>query len=113
MPPRIPLVITPEIKRQIADFKQRLMDIKDHPEESSDYDVRTIDIILNELIDYDRNFIIAYYTIANCNKCELARIMGTSPPVIADRLKNIVKIIHKLNDVPKTPNNQPRSYPDC
>lgn len=106
----IPLIITPEVKEQIKNFKSRLMDMRDHPEETSDFDVRTIDIILNELSDYDRNFIIAYYELAESSATKLGRLFNISQPLVVYKIKAILKKIKNLNDTPKTDNNKPRTY---
>lgn len=109
----VPIVITPEIKEQIKIFKDNLIEIRDTPCLSSTFDARTVDIILNELDDYDRNVLIAYYSIADCSYVKLSSLFGISPPVLHRKIKLILNKIKELNDTPKSPNNQPRGYPNC
>ena len=104
----VPLVITPQVREHIRLFKESLQCIKDDPTISSEFDARTIDIILNELDDYDRNLLIAYYSIAESSVAKLSRLIGISQPVIHRKLKVIHKKIIDLNDTPKTVNNKPR-----
>lgn len=107
----VPIVITPEIREQIKFFKERLIEIGDNPTESSEFDARTIDIILNELDDYDRNILIAYYAIADGSSTKLSTVFNISPPIIIRKIKLIHNKIQELNDVPKTANNKPRCNP--
>ena len=105
------ITITPETKQQIQTFKDRLIDIASRPDETSEFDVRTVDIIFNELDDYDRNLLIAYYAIADCNTNSLGRILCCGPQVVFRRIKMIQNKIRTLNDTPKHPRNQPRINP--
>lgn len=107
----VPLVITPEIKDQIRIFKERLIDCGNRPDETSEFDANTIDIVINRLDDYDTNLLIAYYTIGDCSASKLAKIFNTSQPVIRRKITLIHDKIKELNDVPKTANNQPRYNP--
>lgn len=107
----VPLVITPEIKEQIRIFKERLIDCANRPDETSEFDANTVDIVVNQLDDYDTNLLIAYYTIGDCSATKLARIFGTSQPVIRRKIMLIHDKIKELNNVPKTANNQPRYNP--
>lgn len=108
----VPIVITPEIREQIKFFKERLLLIYDDPTMSSEFDVRTIDIIFNELDDYDRNLLFAYYAIADCKYSNLAKLFNVSQPVILRKITTILNKIKELNDTIRTPNNEPRCYPD-
>lgn len=109
----VPIVITPEIKEQIRIFKDNLLEIRVNPEYSSEFDAKTIDIVLNDLDDYDRNVLIAFYSIADCSYVKLSSLFGISPPVLHRKIKLILNKIKELNDTPKSPNNQPRGYPNC
>lgn len=102
----VSLVITPDMKRQINDFKESLIEIRNYPNVSK-CDAKTIDIVLNELDDYDRNFIIAYYTIGNCKVSTTAKIFNTTMPNISRRRDSILNKIRKLNDCIKSIDNQP------
>lgn len=109
----VPIVITPELKEQIRSFKELLIDIRDNPEETSEFDAKTIDIVLNDLDDYDRNLILAYFRIANGSYAELSRLLGIPTPLLNRKIKSILNKIQELNDIPKTANNQPRCNTDC
>lgn len=106
-----PITITPAIRQQIKEFRERLIMTGSMPEETSAFDARTIDIIINELDDYDRNMILAYYSVADGSPMLLARLLKVSPPVVIRRMRKIVNKIKELNDIPKSPNNKPRVNP--
>ena len=105
------ITITPEIKEEIRYFKERLIDMGNRPDETSAFDARTIDIIINELDDYDRNMVIAYYSVADGSPMLLARLLKVSPPVVIRRIRAITNKIKELNDIPRTTYNQPRVNP--
>ena len=108
----VPIVITPEIREQIRLFKERLTDmLEDNIVDN--YDAKTIDIVLNQLDDYDRNILIAYYELANCSITNLSRIFNISKEVLKRRIKIIQNKIIELNDVPKPTNNKSHCNPDC
>lgn len=106
-----PITITPEIREQIREFRDRLIDTGSRPDETSAFDARTIDIIINELDDYDRNMILAYFSVADGSPMLLARLLKVSPPVVIRRMRQITNKIKQLNDTPKTTYNQPRLNP--
>lgn len=108
----VPITITPEIRKHIELYKKRLQEMADQPDETSEFDRITIDIIINKLCDYDRNIICAYYTIAECSPTKLARLLGSSQSVISHKVKKIHKLITELNDTPKTHYNNPRECVD-
>lgn len=107
----VPLNITPEMKEEIKTFKERLIDMRNRPDETSDFDVRTVDIIMNELDDCDRNLLIAFYSIADCSTGNLAKIMHCNYNTILIRIRKLIKKIQTLNDTPRTDNNKPRVNP--
>ena len=109
----LPIVITPEMRAKIKFFKERLTYLLENPTESSEFDAKTIDIVLNQLDDYDRNMLFAYYELADCSVTSLSRIFNISIPVIKRKIKMIHNKIKELNDVPKSTNNKPRCNPDC
>ena len=109
----VPIIITPEIRDKIRLFKERLTYILEDPTISSEFDAKTIDIILNQLDDYDRNFLIAFYELADCSVTKLSRIFNISIPVVKRKIKLIHNKIKELNDIPKSANNKPRCNPDC
>lgn len=106
------LVITPEVRREIREFRDRLIDIRERPDETSHFDVRTIDIIINELDDYDRNMLLAYYSIGEGRPSVLAKYLNITPQAVDQRMKKIHTKIRKKNDVPKTNYNSVRCCPD-
>lgn len=106
------LVITPEVRREIREFRDRLIDIRERPDETSHFDVRTIDIIINELDDYDRNMLLAYYSIGEGRPSVLAKYLNITPQAVILRIDKILNKIKKLNDVPKTTYNSVRCCPD-
>lgn len=105
----VPLTITNEIKEHIKIFKDNLQIMYNDRTQTSNFDMNTIHIILNVLDDYDRNLLIAYYSIAECNISKLEEVLGVSKQALSRRLKLIEEKIKELNDVPKTIYNQPRS----
>ena len=108
----IAIKITPEIRQHVETFKRRLIQMAEHEDETSDFDVATIDIILNKLDDYDRNFICAFYSIADGSPTKLGKIFGTGQSTITQRIKRLHKLIQELNDTPRTTYNYPREYND-
>lgn len=108
----LPITITPEMKQQIKQFKESLIDIRNTPECSSDFDVATIDIILNQLDDYDRNLLLAFYSFGDASYLTLSRKLGISRTIATRKIKIIHNKIKELNNVTKTPNNKPRCHPD-
>jgi hypothetical protein len=104
------ITITPEVRKAINSFKKRLKEMAKYGDETSAFDVRTIDIILNELDDYDRNILCAYYSIAECRPFKLASYLGINSSIVCHRIKRIHTQIKKLNNVHKSNFNLPR---DC
>lgn len=109
----LPIVITPEVRNEVSSFKKRLEQMAEYEDETSYFDVKTIEIILNELDDYDRNILLAFYSCANCSSTILGKLLGISSSVAGTRVKSIQKKIKKLNNVPKTIHNPTRCNPDC
>lgn len=104
----VQLSITPELKSQIMHFRARLEEMTSYPDETSEFDVETVRIILYELDDADRNIILAYYGVANNSPATLARLLGTTSETIRSRVRLITTQIKKLNNANKTPYNLPR-----
>jgi DNA-directed RNA polymerase sigma subunit (sigma70/sigma32) len=104
----VQLSITPELKSQIMHFRARLEEMVSYPDETSEFDVETVRIILNELDDADRNIILAYYGVVNNSPTTLARLLGTTSQTIISRVRRITTQIKKLNNANKTPYNLPR-----
>ena len=104
----VQLSITPELKSQITHFRARLEEMASYPDETSEFDVETVRIILYELDDADRNIILAYYGVVNNSPTTLARLLGTTSQTIISRVRRITTQIKKLNNANKTPYNLPR-----
>lgn len=104
----VQLSITPELKSQIMHFRARLEEMTSYPDETSEFDVETVRIILYELDDADRNIILAYYGVVNSSPTTLARLLGTTSQTIISRVRRITTQIKKLNNANKTPYNLPR-----
>lgn len=104
----VQLSITPELKSQITHFRARLEEMASYPDETSEFDVETVRIILYELDDADRNIILAYYGVVDNSPTTLARLLGTTHHIIRSRVRRITTQIKKLNNANKTPYNLPR-----
>lgn len=104
----VQLSITPELKSQITHFRARLEEMASYPDETSEFDVETVRIILHELDDADRNIILAYYGVANNSPTTLARLLGMNPVTMLSRVRRITTQIKKLNNANKTLYNLPR-----
>lgn len=89
-------------------FRARLEEMTSYPDETSEFDVETVRIILYELDDADRNIILAYYGVVNSSPTTLARLLGTTSQTIISRVRRITTKIKKLNNANKTPYNLPR-----
>lgn len=100
--------ITPEIRAEIESFKNRLIQMANEPDETSQFDVATINLILKDLSAYDRNILIAYYAVANCSSTTLGKMLGVSNATIACRIKSIINKLKKNNVTIRTLHNSPR-----
>lgn len=89
----IPYVINDEVRKRIRSFSEMLAEMKNDYGSMSEQ-ARTIDIILNELDAFDRNFIIAYYEYGESPSI-LGKLFGVSPAVILSRVKKIIKTIQE------------------
>lgn len=101
--------ITPEIRAEIESFKKRLIQMANEPDETSQFDVATINMIIKDLSAYDRNILIAYYAVANCSSTALGKMLGVSNATIACRIKSIINKLKKNNVTIRTLHNSPRS----
>lgn len=108
----IPIVINDDVRKAIKSFAKRLEEMAAQPDETSEFDVETIRIILNDLCDYDRNILLAYYGVANCSPTALGKLLGTSCAVINSKVKKILKKITTLNNADKSRYNLPRECID-
>lgn len=102
------ITITPEVRQAVALFEKRLIEMAAQPDETSEFDAKSIYLILNELDEYEKNILLAYYSIAQCSPTALGRLLGVNNSVICHRINKILNNLKKLNDAPKSTFNCPR-----
>lgn len=107
-----PITIDSKVRQKIESFRHRLIQMSQQPDESSEFDVTTIDIIVNRLDDYDRNLLLAYYAVADCSPTKLGNLIGVDKTIVSHRIASLIKKIKKMNDTPKTPLNRTRECYD-
>lgn len=89
------IIIDEEVRYQVRTFKHRLREMAESPDnEVREIDKKSIDVILNDLDEYDQNILIAYYAVANCSPTALGKLFGVKGPIIANRIKRIIKDVH-------------------
>lgn len=103
-----PITIDSQVRSKIESFKNRLLQMAEQPDETSAFDARSIDIIINKLDDYDRNLLIAYYAVADCSPTRLGDLIGIDKTMVSQKIKKIINNIKKENDIPKSNLNMPR-----
>ena len=108
----VPITITDDVRKQIESFRYRLEQMANQPDETSEFDVETIRIILNELCDYDRNILLAYFGVANCSPSALGQLLGVSGSVITYKIKKLKEKIISNNHATKSRYNMPRECID-
>ena len=108
----LPIKIDKAIREKIEIFKQRLLQMASQPDETSEFDAETINIICYALDDYDRNILLAYYSVAECSPTRLGNMLGIRGSVAASRVKSIIKKIKNMNNVTKTIDNHTRVHYD-
>lgn len=86
--------IDESIRNQIVNFKNHLNEMMED-QDLSQAETRAIEVIINELDDYDRNFIIAYFHIADQSPAALAHLFCCEPYVVKKRIDRIIKLIRK------------------
>lgn len=108
-----PLTITDAMKEDIYMFKQNMLYMYDRPELTSEFDCRTIEIVLQELDDYDKNFIIGFYIFSDGNIKQYAKLLSCTERTVSVRVNKILDKIKELNNAVRTDNNKPRiNFPD-
>lgn len=89
------IIINDEVRRLVKSFKHRLREMADSPDnEVREIDKLSIDVILNDLDEFDQNILIAFYAVANCSPSALGKLLGVKPTVITSRIKKIQKYVH-------------------
>ena len=102
------ITVNNEVRDSISAFKERLLQMAAQPDETSAFDANTVRLIFEELDEYDRNILIAFYSIANCNYAELGRLLGASGSTLRLRIQRITNKLIQLNDTEKSIFNCPR-----
>jgi hypothetical protein len=103
-----PITIDSTVRGRIESFRQRLIQMSEQPDETSAFDVKSVDIIINGLDDYDRNLLLAYYAVAECSPTKLGNLIGIDKTIVSHKINRIIKYLKNHNDVPKSHLNIPR-----
>lgn len=77
----------------IRSFKERYRELLNTDDEVRDIDKISIQVILNELDEFDQNILIAYFAIADSSPTKLAKVFGVAPSVITSRINKIIKYV--------------------
>lgn len=93
----VAIKIDDDIRAQIKAFKDRLIEMSEY-DELRDIDIKTIQFIINELDEYDRNILIAFYAVADQSPSKLGRMLGVSPNNIIYQLKKIQTYVRNRID---------------
>lgn len=83
-----PLRIDTNLQLRIKSFKDRLKEMCDYDEVSPTHQ-HIIKYILNDLDEYDRNLLIAFYDYAECSPTKLAKLFAVDASNINSRIKKI------------------------
>lgn len=84
------IIINEAVQREVHNFKIRLKEMAESPDdECRPIDKFSIQVILNELDEFDQNIIIAYYSLADCSFTTLGRTLGVEGGVIRSRINKI------------------------
>jgi hypothetical protein len=103
-----PMTITSEVRAAIESFKNRLIEMAEQPDETSAFDANSVHLIMNYLDDYERNLLLAYYSIAECSPTKLSKYIGVPATCICHRINRLKKKLADKNDIPKSNFNRPR-----
>lgn len=104
----MPMTITSDVRAAIESFKNRLIEMAEQPDETSAFDAYSIYLIMNYLDDYERNLLLAFYSIADCSPTKLSKYIGVPATCICHRIKRLKKKLADKNDIPKSTLNRPR-----
>lgn len=107
-----PITINTEVRNKINSYKNRLIEMASHPDETSEFDAETIRLIMETLDDYERNILIAYYAVADASPTKLGRIIGVDAYIVKSRINSIKKKLIRRNNANKTRYNMPRECID-
>lgn len=84
------IIIDHQTQSIIRSFKERYRELLDTDDEVRDIDKISIQVILNELDEFDQNILIAYFAIADSSPTKLAKVFGVAPSVITNRINKII-----------------------
>lgn len=87
------IVIDYQTQSIIRSFKERYRELLNTDDEVRDIDKISIQVILNELDEFDQNILISFYSIADSSPTKLAKIFGVAPSVITSRVSKIIKYV--------------------
>lgn len=84
------IIINEAVQREVHNFKIRLKEMAESPDdECRPIDKFSIQVILNELDEFDQNIIIAFYSVADCNCTILSKTLGVYSWIIRTRINKI------------------------
>ena len=87
------ITIDYQTQSTIKSFKERYRELLQSEDEIRDIDKLSIQVILNDLDEFDQNILIAYYAIAGGSAATLARVFGVNSSVITNRINKIIKYV--------------------
>lgn len=87
------IIIDYQTQSIIRSFKDRYRELLNTEDEVRDIDKTSIQVILNELDEFDQNILIAYFAIADSSPSKLAKVFGVAPSVITSRINKIIKYV--------------------
>lgn len=87
------IVIDYRTQSIIKSFKERYRELLNTDDEVRDIDKVSIQVILNELDEFDQNILIAYFAIAEASATKLAKVFSVNPSVITSRINKIIKYV--------------------
>lgn len=95
------IIINEAVQRAVHSFKVRLKEMAESPDdECRDIDKLSIQVILNELDEFDQNILIAFHGLANCSPTTLGRTLGVEGGVIRSRIVKIRKYVRdRVNEL--------------
>lgn len=84
------IIINEAVQSEVHNFKVRLREMAESPDDECRLiDKFSIQVILNELDEFDQNIIIAFYSVADCNYTILARTLGVYNGIVRTRINKI------------------------
>lgn len=90
----IVIKIDDDMRKRINSFKKRLLQMYEYEEIPPNHK-EIVDAIFS-LEEYEQNFIIAYYELADCSASKLAKIFNCIPSTVTT---NVLKIKNKIKRI--------------